>query len=57
MKSLLRKTIDRFCEEDGATMVEYGLVLALIGIVCILAVQAVGTRSNALYNRASNSYP
>ena len=33
-------------EEEGATMVEYGLMVALIAVVCIVAVSAVGTALN-----------
>ncbi|WP_428940332.1 Flp family type IVb pilin [Fontivita pretiosa] len=29
-------------EEQGATMVEYGLMVALIAVVCILVVAALG---------------
>ena len=31
-----------FKDEEGATMVEYGLMLALIAIVCIVAVGLIG---------------
>jgi len=35
--------IKRFVkEEEGATMVEYGLMVALIAVVCILVVAALG---------------
>ncbi len=29
--------------EDGQAMAEYGLILALIAVVCIAAVSAIGT--------------
>ncbi len=29
-------------DEDGATMVEYGLMVALIAVFCIVAVRALG---------------
>jgi pilus assembly protein Flp/PilA len=35
--------------EDGATMVEYGLMLALIAIVCIVAVGTVGSNASTLF--------
>lgn len=35
--------------ERGATMVEYGLMLALIAIVCIAAVGIIGTNLNNLF--------
>jgi pilus assembly protein Flp/PilA len=40
-----------FCkDEDGATMVEYGLMVALIALVCIVAVTAIGTNLSTLFN-------
>lgn len=32
-----------FVREEGAALAEYGLLLALIAVVCIVAVTAVGT--------------
>ncbi|CAN7679808.1 Flp family type IVb pilin [Trinickia sp. LjRoot230] len=37
-------------EEDGATMVEYGLMVALIAIVCITAVTAIGNNLNSVFS-------
>jgi pilus assembly protein Flp/PilA len=36
-------------QEDGATMVEYALMVALIAIVCLLAVTAFGVSVNGLF--------
>jgi pilus assembly protein Flp/PilA len=35
--------------EEGATMVEYGLMLALIAVVCILVVTALGLATQATF--------
>ena len=35
--------------EDGPTAVEYAIMLALIVIVCIVAVQSIGTSANAKF--------
>ena len=41
---------DRFIrEEEGATMVEYALMLALIAIVCIAAVGFIGGSANNIF--------
>lgn len=40
---------ERFNREEGATMVEYALMLALIAIVCIIAVTAIGNNANAIF--------
>ena len=42
-------------EEEGATMVEYALMLALIAVVCITAVTLVGGRANNKFNNAANN--
>lgn len=41
--------------EKGATAVEYGLMVALISIVIIVAVALLGTNLSALFNTAANS--
>ena len=42
-------------DEEGATMVEYGLMLALIAIVCIVAITLVGDQSNITFNNVGGS--
>lgn len=54
MKSFFQG-ISRFAsEEDGVTMVEYGLIAALIAIVCIVAITSVGTSLNTVFNNISD---
>ena len=36
--------------EEGATMVEYGLMLALIAVICLTAVSTVGTGAKGMFN-------
>ena len=44
MKNLALK-VQRFLKsEDGPTAVEYAVMLALIVIVCLTAIQAIGTK-------------
>jgi len=38
--------------EDGPTAVEYAIMLALIVIVCIGAIQNIGTSANAKFGAA-----
>jgi pilus assembly protein Flp/PilA len=48
--------ITRFVrDEDGATMVEYALMLALIAIVCIAAVAVIGTNAKTVFTNAAGS--
>ena len=37
-------------DDRGATAVEYGLMVALIAVVCITAVTLVGTNVNNMFN-------
>ena len=49
MKSVITK-VQRFLKsEDGPTAVEYAIMLALIVIVCLSAVQAIGTNASAAF--------
>ncbi|MDD3024277.1 MAG: Flp family type IVb pilin [Syntrophomonadaceae bacterium] len=38
------------CEEDGQGMAEYGLILAGIAVVVIIAITALGGRLTGLFN-------
>ena len=42
-------------QEEGATMVEYGLMLALIAVVCIAAVATIGTNANIMFGKIGTS--
>jgi pilus assembly protein Flp/PilA len=44
-------------DEEGATMVEYALMLALIAIVCILVVTALGQKTGQTFDRAQTQLP
>jgi len=51
---MIKKLINFCKDEEGATMVEYGLMVALIAIVCIVAVTLVGTNLNLTFNNVGN---
>jgi pilus assembly protein Flp/PilA len=46
----MKKLIGFFKDEEGATAVEYGLMVALIAVAIITAVTLVGTNLTALFN-------
>jgi pilus assembly protein Flp/PilA len=54
---MLQKMINFLKDEEGATMVEYALMVALIAIVCILAVTAVGTNARDTFDRVATEMP
>lgn len=41
--------------EEGATMVEYGLMLALIAVICLAAVTNVGTGAKGMFTSIAAS--
>jgi pilus assembly protein Flp/PilA len=48
------KLVSRFMkDESGATAIEYGLIVALIGVVIIAAVTTLGTNINTAFTTAS----
>jgi pilus assembly protein Flp/PilA len=42
-------------DEEGASLAEYGLLLALIAVVCITAISALGTQIKAMFNALSTA--
>ncbi|MFV0444436.1 MAG: Flp family type IVb pilin [Planctomycetaceae bacterium] len=47
MQNLIQSVKSFLQSEDGPTAVEYAVMLALIVIVCLTAIRAVGTATNA----------
>ena len=50
MKSLATKVRHFLVSEDGPTAVEYAVMLALIVIVCLTAISAIGTNANTAFD-------
>jgi pilus assembly protein Flp/PilA len=42
-------------EEEGASLAEYGLLLALIAVVCIAAISSLGTKISSMFTALSGS--
>jgi pilus assembly protein Flp/PilA len=53
MKKLAKKMQQFLVSEDGPTAVEYAVMLALIVIVCLTAIRAIGTNANATFNEVA----
>lgn len=41
-------------DESGATMIEYGLVAALVSVAAIAALQLLGTQLQVIFNTVSS---
>jgi pilus assembly protein Flp/PilA len=46
------KLFTRFRQgEEGAALVEYGMLIGLIGVVCLVAVTTLGTEISAAFSK------
>ncbi len=57
MRDLIDRTYARLTvrDEEGQGMVEYGLIIALVAIVCIAALVILGPKIANIFNVAGNS--
>jgi pilus assembly protein Flp/PilA len=55
MNSLVNSVKTFLVSEDGPTAVEYAVMLALIIIVCLTAIKAVGTTANDRFTDVKNA--
>ena len=52
----MSKVMSRFAaDESGATAIEYGLIAALIAVVIIGGVTAIGTKLSTTFNSVASS--
>lgn len=50
------RILSRFLiEEDGPTAVEYAVMLALIIVVCIVAIRTLGTTASSTFQQAATA--
>ena len=49
MEKWLEKLVQFLKTEDGPTAVEYAVMLALIVVVCLIAITAMGTAANKVF--------
>jgi len=55
VKKLFSSVVNFLKREDGPTAVEYAVMLALIIVVCITAITALGTNANKTFTRVSDA--
>ena len=53
MRKITQKLVGFLKAEDGPTAVEYAVMLALIIVVCIAAITALGTNASKTFNNVS----
>ena len=53
---LLNRSVREFLvSEDGPTAVEYAVMLALIVVVCLVAIESLGTNTKTTFENISGS--
>jgi pilus assembly protein Flp/PilA len=51
----MRNLINRFwSNEERAALIEYGMLVGLIAVVCVVAVQLLGTQINTVFTNLTN---
>jgi pilus assembly protein Flp/PilA len=55
MRSMTKSIVKFMKREDGPTAVEYAVMLALIVVVCIAAITAIGSSSNQTFSRVGSA--
>ena len=53
MTKLLAGAQRLLLDEDGPTAVEYAVMLALIIVVCVTAITALGNNANSIFNNVA----
>ena len=52
----MRKLINRFRRDDeGAALVEYGMLVGLIAVICVVAVTALGTEVSTAFSKIASA--
>ena len=55
MRTFANSVVNFLKREDGPTAVEYAVMLALIIVVCITAITALGTNANKTFTTVGNT--
>ena len=54
----MSKFVTRFLkDESGATAIEYGLIAALVAVVLVTALSAMGTKLSSTFQSVSSNLP
>lgn len=57
MKTLLACLVRLVRQDDGQDLIEYALLAALISVIAVLAIQAVGSKIDTSYQNIQSSIP
>ena len=57
MKTLIERTCSFLRSEDGPTATEYGVMLALIVVVCFVAITLIGNKIAIIFANLTGGLP
>ena len=57
MERLIRKMLVFFHEQDGPTVAEYGVMLALIIVGCFAAIALIGNKAKTMFTNLESGLP
>jgi len=55
MRNFVKQLVGFVKKEDGPTAVEYAVMLALIVVVCIAAISALGKNANTTFSKIGSA--
>ena len=55
LSQFAKQVVEFLKKEDGPTAVEYAVMLALIIVVCLVAITALGTSANATFGNVGSA--
>ena len=55
MRAITKNVVEFLKKEDGPTAVEYAVMLALIIVVCIAAITALGTNASSTFSAVGSA--
>jgi pilus assembly protein Flp/PilA len=55
VRTFAQHALEFLKEDDGPTAVEYAVMLALILVVCLIAITALGTNTNQTFTKVNNA--
>jgi pilus assembly protein Flp/PilA len=57
MREMKRRTKTFMTNEDGAALIEYGMLVLLVALLCIIAVKSIGSKVSNGFNSANTLLP
>jgi pilus assembly protein Flp/PilA len=57
MSAILKKMLRKLKQRSGQNLMDYGLILALIGIVTVLVLHGIGSKVNNSLSSVNTGFP